>query len=540
METIQAPIAQGEIEVPSVSALLKDPSVDHLGAPISVEYKGPWRTEASDDMGQHGPLSGDDLEAIRFKIAPAAAMREMENGNNYCCTAGPIGDRHPGLEGAKIVPVKLNIVERYSIDSPARDKALRENDFKARLARGLPKRLRPSRLTRWRLSNPSHPPTRSYPSDYIVWENPETEKLYARIPKPLEDMDRGACDHCRIHNQKHPKKHVEYIDDRPAHVYGTRSMSAGDTAITPFSLCRFHWWYVMSGELLRESQVRALEILVSEDLLERWGVSHMREFLRSMSQQISTAAESLDDDMAGKRPPSLGLAPGACLNTVGSAVLEELENLQLSSARGATVASADAHQTVPGGRPATATTAEGPSDTKAGDQASLFEGGASSPAKLSTPVQIGSQGWSDLCSGAPHCGVVHPPKAGSYYDGEPASQANGLIMFSCITTDTTPQTTGATATQANGLVAPSPAAPVTHSQGNGTPTPRKDGFLRSPPKEPRAMRAMREKAAKQAKAYNPNPAHSSKRSREDVLLPQHHEEAWTAVPAEIAMEDAAT
>lgn len=477
METIQAPIAQGESEVPSLSALLEDPSIDHVGCPIQVEY-----TKARDDMGQHRPLSRDDLDAIRFKIAPAAAMREMENGNNYSCTAGPIGDRHPGLEGARIVPVKLNLVKRYSIDSPARDKALRKNAFKALWAAGLPKRLRPSRLTRWRLSYPSHPPRRSYPSDYIVWENPETEKLYARIPKPLEGMDRGACDHCWIHDHEHPEKHVRYIDDRP-HVNRMRSMSAGDTAITPFSLCMFHWWYVRSGELLRESEVRALEILVSEGLRERWGISHMREFLRSMSQQISTAAQSLDDDMAGKRPPSSGLAPGAGLNTVGSAVLKQLENLRLSSARGGTVASADAHQTVPGGRPTTATTADGPSDSKAGDQASLFEGGASSPAKLSIPIQVGSQGSSDLSSGAPHCGGI---------------QANGL--FGSVTADTTPQSNSATAAQANGLVAP---------------TPRKDGFLRSPPKEPRAMRAMREKAATQAKAYNPD--HNSKRSREYVF-----------------------
>lgn len=443
METIQAPRSQNESEVPSLSALLKDPSVDRVGGPIRVKY-----TEASNGMKQLGPLSRDDLEDICFKIAPAAAMWEMNNGNSHNCTVGPIGDRHWGLEGAKIVPIRLNIIERYNIDSPARDVALRQNNFKALRATGLSKRLTPSRLTRWRLSDPSHLPTTSYPSDYIVWENPETGKLYARIPKPLEHMDRGACDHCWIHNQEPPEKPVDYIDDWGC----SRVMRPGDTAINPFSLCRFHWWYVMSGELLRKSQVHALEILVSKGLRKRWGISHMREFLRSMSQQISTAAESLDDDMAGKRPPSPGLTPGACLNTARSAVLEQLGNLQLSSARGGTVASVDAHQTVPGGRAATATTAVGPSDTKAGDQAWLFEGGASSPAEISTPIQVGSQGWSDLCS-----------------------------------------------------------------EVNGTPTPRKDGFLRSPPKEPRAMRAMRKKAAAQAKAHNP--AHGSKRSREYVLLP---------------------
>lgn len=285
-----------------LSSLLADSSLDHTGAPIPVEYTRLWATKASANRNKLGRLYMEDLDAIHFGIASAAVHWERENGMIYQYDQSPIPHEHLGLRDAKIVPVRLNLAEGESMDSFAGDKALRNNDFTALLPTGLPHEDRPRNLQRWRTYDSRSRLRKLFPAHYLIWEDPDSKALYARVPKPLEGMSRGGCDHCRIHDPETAEEYVDYFDDRP-HVDGIRSVSAGDTAATPFSLCRFHWWYVWSGELLRAGQIHALEMLVSGDLRERWGISHMREFLLSMECQ-SPAREEVDcGDQRRRRHP---------------------------------------------------------------------------------------------------------------------------------------------------------------------------------------------------------------------------------------------
>ncbi|KAG6365317.1 hypothetical protein INS49_006926 [Diaporthe citri] len=491
-------------QAPSISALLANPSIDHFGVPIPVEYPELWITKASANRKTFGRLSEDDIDAIHRVIAPAAVEWEMKYGTIYTRSPGPIDDRHWGLQGAKVVPVRLNLPAGASIGSFAGDKALRNHDFTALSQTGLPGGDRPQDLIRWRLYDSRWRRKISYPSEYIVWEDPDSGKLYAQIPRPLEGMSRTGCDHCRIHDPDHAGEFVEYFDDR-RHVGEFRTMSSGDTAVTPFNLCRFHWWYVWSGELLRQSQIHALELFVSGDLLERWGISHMRDFLLFMGSHFSTAYELRADDLAGRRPPGPGPARGAWLNTIGRADLEELENSNLPNAQGATAPNTHADQSVPGGQPASATTADGPDGTKASDQSTVepaspglidayvrslkfyllklgFEKAASDLGKLRSPRQVSRQAVFGLPMRASRRRGVSLPKATSFLDGFPAlilAQENNGLAIRRANGDSQPMNeSGASSSAANSMPAPESAGTDTDTVGpaerprtNGQSTP---------------------------------------------------------------------
>lgn len=439
-------------QVPDISALLADPSIDHTGAPIPVEYPNLWITRASASGRVYGRVPEDDANAIRRVIAPAAVAWEMRHGTHF---PGPINHGHRGLQGAMIVPVKLNLPAGESIRSFAGDKAHRNHDFTALSPTGLPGAGRPQNLIRWRLYDRYWRPQISYPSHYIVWEDPDTKRLYAQIPRPLEGMSRGGCDHCRIHDPEHAHEYVQYFDDR-RHVDELRTTSARDTAITPFSLCRFHWWYVWSGELLRPSQVHALELLVSEGLLDRWGISHMRLFLDFTGPPITVNC-LLADDFAGRRH----LARPAIFNNPMSASRRRGVPLQIATSF------FDSH-------PALILAQENnglASRRTNGDSQPMNEPGASASATNSVPAP-------DF-SGTDTVGPAEPPRtngqskpaptyasiAGTGVNGEPASHATGPIASSSMAVDIPP--------------------PI-----NVTPGPRNDGFLSSPPKGPRAWREM--------------------------------------------------
>lgn len=433
-------------QTPDISALLADPSIDHIGASIPVEYPKLWITKASADTGLFGRVPEDDADAIGRVIAPAAVQWDMAHGTHF--------NRFPGLQGAMIVPVRLNLPEGKSIRSFAGDKALWNNDFTALSQTGLPDAERPQDLIRWRHYDSHWRLEKSYPSRYIIWEDPDSKKLYAQIPKPLEGLSRADCDHCRIHEPNHAEECVEHFDDR-RHVDEFRMMSAGDTAVTPFSLCRFHWWYVWSGELLRQSQVHALELLVSEDLLDRWGISHMRKFLL-MSFQLGTAVGVPADDFAGRRrhlerqalfslPMSTSCRRGVHLPKATS-FFESLPALILAQDNNGLAS----HHTNRDSQP-------------------MNESGTSASATNSVPAP----GFPDTdtvgpaeppsTNGQSMPAPNYPSLAGAGVNGEPASQAAGSIASSSKATNIVPLT-------------------------NGTPTSRNDGFLSSPPTEPRAMR----------------------------------------------------
>lgn len=345
-----------------LSSLLADSSLEHTGVPIPVEYTRLWATKASANRNKLGRLYMEDLDAIHFDIAPAAVHWERENGMIYQYDQSPTPHEHLGLRDAKIVPVRLNLAEGESIDSFAGDKALRNNDFTALLPTGLPHEDRPRNLQRWRTYDNRSRLRKLFPAHYLMWEDPDNKTLYARVPKPLEGMSRGGCDHCRIHDPESAGEYVDYFDDRP-HVDGIRAVSAGDTAATPFSLCRFHWWYVWSGELLRASQVHALEVLVSGDLRERWGISHMREFLLSMECQSPTREEVDCDGQRGRRHPDPEQALEGLVNGIEDMFRQRSEKPGLSKAQGATVASTNARYLAVCGQQASATTADGLNDT---------------------------------------------------------------------------------------------------------------------------------------------------------------------------------
>lgn len=458
MEATQGPIAQEERPLlPLLSSLLADRSLDHIGAPIPVNYRKPWATRASAIRKTFGRLSMEDLDAIHFDIAPAAVCWELEYGKNYQYEQSPVPHDHPGLQDAKIVPVRLNLGESESINSFAGDEALCNNNFAALSPVGLPREYTPQNLERWRIYDTLSRVRENYPAHYLVWEDPDSRELYARVPKPLEGMSRPGCNHCRIHDPELAEEDVEYMDERP-HVGGIRAMSAGDTAVTPFNLCRFHWWYVWSGELLRQSQVYALEVLVSGDLRERWGISHMREFLLSM-QCHSPNVDQLGCDKPRRRPRpnperELEVRLYMIYEMIRQSITNRMRNLTgrrvaksgLPEANGATVASIDGQETAVNGRQAGGTTADGPCDTlrSAGPP---FTNGQSMPSPS------------------------YASAAGAGIKGQPAPKANGLSR----------------------IVAPGP-----YPQTNGEPAPRDDGFFRSPPKGPRAWI----KAIEQAKANN--------------------------------------
>lgn len=275
----------------SLSAFLTDLSVDHTGPPIPVEYSRLWSKTASADRQRLRTISQEDIDFIRQQLAPAVAEWEWEQGNTYYHEQWPIHDRNAGLEGAQFVPIRLNLGEDETIDSSARMMALIKNDFAAKRATPLPPALIPTDLVRWRIGGPDDRLKNKLPAHYLVWQSEHEallgagKGLYARIPKPLEGLSRAdSCDHCRIHDPTLVREMVDYFDDRPG-VDGIRGKRAVDSAATPFSLCRFHWWYVQSGQLLRRSHVHGLEILPSEELLERWGFFHMKEFLDSVGEE---------------------------------------------------------------------------------------------------------------------------------------------------------------------------------------------------------------------------------------------------------------
>lgn len=459
METAQGPIAQKQrLLLPLLSTLLADKSLDHVGAPISVNYRWPGSTRASAHRRIFGRLSMDDLDAIHFDIAPAAVYWELEYGKNYQYEQSPVPHDHPGLRDAKIVPVRLNLSEGENINSFAGEKALCNNDFAALSPLALPREYTPQSLVRWRIYDTHSRLRENYPAHYLVWEDPDSKDLYARVPRPLEGMSRAFCDHCRIHDPELAEEDIEYMDERP-HVEGIRAMSAGDTPVTPMNLCRFHWWYVWSGELLRQSQVFALEVLVSGDLRERWGVSHMREFLLSMECH-SPNPDQLSCDNPRRRPrPNPERELEVRLYMIYEMIWQSITNRMLKAtgrrvaksrlpeANGATVASTDAQETAVDGEQAGGTTADGLYDTL-GPAGPPFTNGNTMP----TPS--------------------HASAAGAGIQGQPAPKANGLSR----------------------TVAPGPSP-----QNNGGPAPRDDGFFRSPPKGPRAWL---KKATEQARANN--------------------------------------
>lgn len=489
-------------QVPSISELLADDSIDHFGAPIAVDYSKLWETKASANRNLFGKLSEDDVDTIHRVIAAAAVNWEMTHGTIYVHPKGPIDDGHPGLRGAKVVPVMLNLPAGESMGSFAADKALRNHDFIALSRTGLPDGARPQDLIRWRPYDSHWQHIRSFPSYHIVWEDPDSKELYAQIPKPLEGMNRGGCDHCRIHNPARAGELVDNFDDR-RHVNKMRSMSAGDTAITPFSLCRFHWWYVWSGELLRPSQVHALELLVSGDLLKRWKISHTRDFLVFMRAQLPDADELLADDLAGSGPPGPGPAQGAWENTVGGAILEALGISNSSNAQGATVASTDADQSVPGGQAASATTVDGPDDTEASDQntvqpaspgltdahmiilqpyhiKSRIEQEASNTGNFRSPRQEWRQALFNMPMSASRRHGVSLPKATSFLDGSStpmsAQENNGLASHRANGDSQTMGGSGASSSATNSVPAPESSGtytvgPAEPPQMNGQSTP---------------------------------------------------------------------
>lgn len=369
----EAILKDEDLTPPSLSALLADESIDHTGPPISVEYRELWITKASANPNGPFGVPQADLDRIRKEIAPAAVDWELKNGTVYHHDQSPTPHGHEGLQDSKIVPIKLNLDEGKDMHSFAADKALRNNDFSAQRTKVFRKASEgfiPPGFERWRIYDSCDRLETLYPAHYIVW-NDEGNSLYARIPKPLGGLSRAAsCDHCRIHEPESAWDEVEYFDDRTDVGDKIRQMSVTDSAITPFSLCRFHWWYVWSGELLRPSHVYALEMLVSGPLFDRWGISHMREFLFWMEKHRSTPDE-LDDDNDDDdvddddQPREADLLP---LDQTEAAVSQCAKNSSSPNVPQATVASTDEQLTVPGGQQAGNTTADGPHDTTNSDQ----------------------------------------------------------------------------------------------------------------------------------------------------------------------------
>lgn len=366
-----------DLTPPSLSALLADESTDRTGPPISVEYRELWITKASANRDGPFGVPQADLDRIVKKIAPAAMNWELENGTvDYHHDQSPIPHEHEGFQDAKIVPIELNLDEGESMHSFAADKALRNNDFSAQSTRKFGKSseaFMPPGFERWRIYDRCDRLKQLYPAHYIVWKD-QDDSLYARIPKPLEGLSRAAsCDHCRIHEPESDWDEVEYFDDRKDVGDGMREMTVTDSAITPFSLCRFHWWYVWSGELLRPSHVRALELLVCRSLFDRWGISHMRDFLSWMEKHRSTPNELDDDDDNEDNVDDdnqLGEAGLLPLDVTEAAGSQCAKNSGSPNVPQATVASTDGEQTVHGNQEAGTTTADDPNDTTDSDQSS--------------------------------------------------------------------------------------------------------------------------------------------------------------------------
>ncbi|KAI3399869.1 hypothetical protein diail_5380 [Diaporthe ilicicola] len=358
--------------VPSLAALMADESVDKTGAPIPIDYgrlrpkqgstnkdamARPWVVKASENRDLMEELLGDyfeeDLNVIRSRIAPAARDEEVRSGarGTYTYIPEPIEDDHAGLRDSKIVPVKLNLDEGVKINSFAGERALLDNNFSALSTRGLPDEDRPDTLRRWRIYGRRGRVRQPLPTFHILWEDFTGKSLFARVPKPLEGLSHVACDHCRLHDRDREDEHVQYFDDRPQ-FNKIHDMSSGDTAPTPFSLCRFHWWYVYSGELLRRSQLLALNILVSGDLRDRWGITHTREFLESMNAQL------------GAPGPALSVAP----STNGDAKKSTANKYERPSAQGPPLANTVVQQAGPSGQQASTPTASVPHDNGHSDQ----------------------------------------------------------------------------------------------------------------------------------------------------------------------------
>jgi hypothetical protein len=506
----------------SLSALLADESYDHTGRPIPVEYRKLWITKASANRNGLGRLGQEDLAAIRQVIAPAAMKWEMEEGTIYHHHQSPIHHRHLGLVEAKIVPIELNLGEGGDINSFTGEKALMNHDFTVRsptsLATVMPAWFNRRHFKRWRIYDSHHRLKKSYPAHYLVWQSHMSKSLYARIPKPLKGMSRAAsCDHCRIHDPELAEETIEYFDDR-RHVDGIREMSAAETAITPFSLCRFHWWYVCSGELLRPSHVHALEMLVGGDLFERWGISHMREFLDSMSSL--TPEKLVDDDADNAQPRRKG---PLLLSVTKSAVPQRAKKSKPPNVPPATAANTEEEQPAPGGQQAGTATADGPDAIGATDQSlakdltgvlqtfisseqnRMAELASADPGDRTDTARRGVFGlalraynrtglyWSNIIDGFLRTYKTFPAPQRTQETIEPAiQQSEG---------DT--QTTGGVYNPPS--VTSSAQTPESHDSGaleqveppqrdgqtNGTPAQRDDGLMYSPPLEPRAMRRRR-------------------------------------------------
>ncbi|KAL1858957.1 hypothetical protein Daus18300_009715 [Diaporthe australafricana] len=472
----------------SLADLMADVTVDITEIPLPIDYARfragqgrdamarPWVTRSSENRKLLGKLSEEDLKTISSRMAPAACDEEIRSGVKSTYTAKPIEKSdHVGLRGAKVVPVKLNLDEGEEINSFAGDKALSNNDFTALSKRGLPDGFRLDTLQPWRIFNRFGRVKKGYHTYHILWESPDKKGLYAVVPKPLEGHSHVACDHCRLHDNAIEEEYAEYMDGRPQ-FDGLHEMSLGETAVTPFSLCRVHWWYVYTGELLEHIHVLTLKLLVSGDLRDRWGMSHMREFLQVFQDQMEVMRQRRD----GRRTRTLQLPVDAARR------------------RGVPL-------------PRAVSYIDRPPDTNGAQQSHVpnDQHVNGNPQPTNGPV------YPSPHSGPPEHDSMHVPHS-TAPTTVPDSRANGIGVDGTSPPAEPPRADGPLpplrgyaaaaragmnghpASQANGSGAPTPRASNPHQQTNGTPAPapRTDGLLGPPPTEPRAMRENRNNADK--------------------------------------------
>ncbi|KAG8161574.1 hypothetical protein KVR01_008561 [Diaporthe batatas] len=411
----------------SLSALLADPTIDHTGPPITVEYENLWSKDAADRKKKLKALFEGDVEFIRKELAPVVAEWEWEQGNTYYHPDWPIRSEDAGLEGAKVVPIKLNLDESKifaGLDGFACMEALIKNKFVAKISRPLPERVILMDLHRWKIDGVNDLLKNKLPSHYLMWQSKHgapsgpAEGLFARIPKPLEGLSRPtSCDHCRIHDPDAVRMPVNYFDDRPG-VNTVCEKRAVDLVATPFSLCRFHWWYAHSGQLLRRSHVHVLEMLLSEEVFERWGIMHMNEFLKS----VERSSEELWERDYVDPERAWGLVP--------TGLVDDDPRIENSP------------------RPVTRAEAADPQDAE----------GSSTPM---VPQETVANSYEQPLGLGDQAAVITTAATDQERSDEPTSQVTSSTV------------------------------PVAQPQMNGTSARRVDGLLYSPPIEPRAMRHKR-------------------------------------------------